>query len=103
MKTYNKLVRDKIPEILQGLNKNFETRSIVGAELCTALEEKLLEELAEFREEYSIAELADLLEVILGMAEAHGFTAEQLEEARLKKANSNGGFNDGIFLIKADP
>jgi predicted house-cleaning noncanonical NTP pyrophosphatase (MazG superfamily) len=37
------------------------------------------------------------------MAEAHGFTAEQLEEARLKKANSNGGFNDGIFLIKADP
>ena len=103
LKTYNKLVRDRIPNILKELGKNFETQTISGQPLQIALEEKLIEELSEFKEDHSLDELADLLEVVFGLAEAHGFTQPELEASRRKKHQSNGGFSDGIYLLRADP
>ena len=102
MKTYNKLVRDKIPEIILASGKNFESRTIQGEELITALKLKIQEELVEFDEAHAPEELADILEVVHAIAANIGISLSDLEDIRQLKANSNGGFELGIFLIAAD-
>lgn len=98
MKTYSKLVRDKIPEIIQADGKEFITRVLDEEEYLKELILKLKEEVAEFEEAKSIEELADIKEVIIAIREALGVHAGELEDARRKKANSNGRFKKRIFL-----
>ena len=65
MKVYNKLVRDKIPEIISADNGSIcKTRIMDDKEYLKALDAKLQEELCEYLESGSIEELADLEEVI---------------------------------------
>ena len=103
MRTYNKLVRDKIPEIIQASGKTFETRTIQGQELIQSLKQKLREELAEFDDAHAPEELADILEVVHALAENIGISLSDLEEIRHAKVESNGGFKRGVFLLAADP
>ena len=99
---YDKLVRDRIPEIIRGHGRKFETKTISGDELITTLISKLHEELIEFEADQSLEELADILEVIYALLDNLGFSRDELESAREKKAESNGAFNDGIILIEAE-
>ena len=103
MKHYNKLVRDKIPEIIASHGKNFETKVIDSDELLASLKLKLGEELAEFEEAHDPEELADILEVVHGLTACIGISMDELEQIRLAKFESNGGFEKGIFLVAADP
>jgi len=95
---YNKLVRDKIPEIIaaDGRVAICEILSI-GAYL-ELLDAKLNEELAGYQVDKSIDELADLLEVIYAVVNAHGYSLEQLEQIRAEKAEKRGAFEKKIFL-----
>jgi predicted house-cleaning noncanonical NTP pyrophosphatase (MazG superfamily) len=102
IKTYNKLVRDNIPEIMKAAGKSCETRSISGDELVDALKTKLLEELAEFDEKHDAEELADMLEVVLSLASAIGLNTIELERIRQRKAERNGAFLKGIFLVSGE-
>ncbi|HEY0979436.1 MAG TPA: nucleoside triphosphate pyrophosphohydrolase [Candidatus Paceibacterota bacterium] len=64
MAQYEKLVRDRIPEILDAKGVSYEQRVASDTEYRTELIKKLVEEAHEFEEEGSIEELADVLEVI---------------------------------------
>ena len=98
MKVYNKLVRDKIPEIIEADGKTCKTRILSGEEYIAALEAKLNEEVAEYQADNSLEEMADVLEVLQAICVARGYSLEELEALRAKKANERGGFADKIFL-----
>lgn len=98
VKTYNKLVRDKIPDIIASQGKKCVTDILKDDEYLKMIDEKLNEELKEYYEDGSIEELADLLEVIYAAAKARGYTAEQLEDIRREKLLKRGGFEKKILL-----
>lgn len=98
-KTYNKLVRDLIPDIIEASGKECRTRILSDEEYLEMLDKKLDEELSEYHLDQNIEELADLLELIRAAAIARGYTIEQLEAVRANKAKHRGSFDKKIFLI----
>lgn len=96
--TYNKLVRDRIPEIIEKDGKTCKTEILSGDEYIKMIDAKLDEELAEYHKDQNIEELADLLEVIYAAAVARGYSIDDLEFERRKKADERGGFAKKIFL-----
>ena len=98
-KTYNKLVRDRIPEIIEAKGDKCKIDILSDEEYLKMLDAKLDEELAEYHKDQNIEELADLLEVVHAAAIARGYTLEQLEAIRAKKAGERGGFEKRILLI----
>ena len=100
IKRYNKLVRDKIPSIIEKSGAECKCRILSDGEYLDMLDVKLDEELAEYHKDQNIEELADLLEVIRAAAIARGYTIEQLEAVRAKKAEERGGFEKKILLIE---
>ena len=95
---HNKLVRDRIPEIIEGSGKTCATRILPQEEYLAALDAKLTEELAEYQADKSMEELADLLEVMMAVAEARGHSFAEVEAIRRAKAEKRGGFRERIFL-----
>ena len=98
MKQYHKLVRDRIPEIIENDGKTCIYETLSDEEYITLLDQKLGEELAEYQESKSLEELADLLEVMQAVVKARGWTWEELEQARANKAAKRGGFERKILL-----
>ena len=98
MKVYNKLVRDKIPEIIEASGKTCETEILDEGEYLRMVDAKLDEELAEYHQDQNLEELADLLEVIRAAAVARGYTLEDLERVRAEKYEARGGFEKKILL-----
>lgn len=76
--THNKLVRDKIPEIITSAGKQTVTRILSDEEYLAELDRKLTEE----------------------CAEARGYSIEELEQVRAAKSDERGGFTERIFLEK---
>lgn len=99
-KTYNKLVRDKIPKIIEASGNTCTTRILSDEEYIDMLDKKLNEECAEYQDDKNIEELADMLEVIYAIAKAKGTSIEELEKVRLEKAEKRGGFDEKILLIE---
>ena len=97
---YNKLVRDRIPEIIEASGKRCVCATLSDEGYLAKLDEKLNEELAEYQESKSMEELADLLEVIRAVAAARGSSAEEVEAIRQDKAARRGGFEKKILLTK---
>lgn len=98
MITYNKLVRDRIPEIIENDNKKCTYRVLEDAEYIEAIDAKLDEELAEYHRDQNLEELADLLEVLYAAAKARGYSTDDLEKLRREKAEKRGGFSKRLFL-----
>lgn len=98
MKTYNKLVRDLIPQIIEADGKQCEIQRVEAEEVKHLLEEKLIEEFNEYLEDNNLEELADMMEVIFGMAHQLGYSDEELLSAREHKLQVRGGFKEGIVL-----
>ena len=96
--TYNKLVRDRIPEIIEKDGKTCETEVLSDKDYLAMLDAKLDEELADYHQDKNIEELADLMEVIYAVAKARGYSVEQLESVRKEKAEKRGAFKEKIFL-----
>ena len=97
---YNKLVRDRISEIIEASGKRCVCSTLWDEEYLAKLDEKLNEELAEYQESKSMEELADLLEVIRAVALARGSSAEEVEAIRQDKAARRGGFEKKILLTE---
>lgn len=97
---YNKLVRDKIPEIIESGGKTCEIEILLDDEYLKMVDAKLDEELAEYHKDQNLEELADLLEVIYAAAVARGYSIEELEALRAKKADKRGSFKKKILLKK---
>lgn len=99
---FDKLVRDKIPEIIADSGQRASFRVLEKAEYLLYLEKKLDEEVAEFHESKSIEELADIMEVLFATAVASGYSVPRLYEKRMKKQESHGGFSKRICLIETE-
>ena len=97
-KVYEKLVRDKIPEIINKGGNKCVIATLSDEEYCKKLEEKLFEEVNEFKSDKTVEELADILEVVYALAKNMGVSKTELEDLRLKKVNSRGGFEEKILL-----
>ena len=102
MKVYNKLVRDKIPEIIEADGKTCKTRILSNEEYIAALEVKLNEEVVEYQLDKNLEEMADILEVLQAICVARGYSLEELEVMRAKKASERGGFSRKIYLKNVD-
>ena len=98
MPGYDKLVRDRIPEIIESTGRSCGTRVVFGDEFYSYLDKKLDEEVSEFREAGNLEELADIMEVVYGLAEYLGYTEQELNVLRSKKREERGGFSRGIVL-----
>lgn len=96
----NKLVRDKIPEIIEVSGKTCEIEILSDEGYLQMLDKKLDEELAEYHQEQNIEELADLLEVLYATVKARGYSIEDLERVRIEKQKTRGGF-EGKVLLKS--
>ena len=97
-KSYQKLVRDRIPEIIESSGNNCVTEILSDEDYLKMLDAKLDEELEEYHADQNIEELADLMEVIRACAMARGYTIEELERVRSDKAAKRGGFEKKILL-----
>ncbi|SMQ78398.1 Predicted house-cleaning noncanonical NTP pyrophosphatase, all-alpha NTP-PPase (MazG) superfamily [Bacillus sp. OV166] len=106
MPVHNKLVRDRIPEIIESTGKKFSAKTLDNGEYIKELKNKSKEELEEYlnaaTDKDAIEELADLLEIIHALAECHGSSFEEVEKVRQKKAEKRGGFKEKIFLIEVE-
>ena len=99
MKVYNKLVRDRIPEIIKDSGKGCEIEIVNGVQKQEFLEKKLLEEVNEYIKDKNLEELADVLEVLFGLANELGYQEEDLLNKRNEKLQERGGFKKGIVLV----
>lgn len=100
MKNYDKLIRDKIPEIIESEGKKYKIERMSDEEYKEYLNEKLLEETNEYLNSGEIEELADVLEVIITILDYEGIDFEELEDLRQKKAEERGRFEKKIKLLK---
>ena len=98
IKTYNKLVRDNIPEIIREKGDRPTTHTAVNAEYEVKLNEKLKEEVEEYLESGRDEELADILEIIYAICQLKGLGKTGLEEIRKQKADERGKFNKKTIL-----
>lgn len=101
MKEYNKLIRDKIPEIVANKGGESVTHIATDEEYKQKAIEKLQEELAEFLDSKDPEELADLLEITYAVADSLGVSKDELEAMRSKKAVERGGFSKRIILERS--
>ena len=99
---YNKLVRDKIPELIRIQGEIPKIRILSDEEYSDALAQKLNEETAEFQKEKNLEELADILEVVYALSEDLGYTKAELLQAYEEKHVARGGFQSRIFLISKE-
>lgn len=98
---YGKLVRDRIPEIIEAAGKTAAVRVLDETELAPALTAKLAEEAEELRHagpDDRLEELADIHEVVTALTEALGFSTEQVQEAARRKRVERGGFRHRLWL-----
>ena len=99
-KKYNKLVRDKIPEIIERDSKRCVIRKVCGSEKLEYLFKKLLEEVQELYDSRNIEELADVEEVLISICKNLRISEKKLEATRKEKAESRGSFDKGIVLLE---
>lgn len=101
-KTYNKLVRDRIPQIIEQSGKRCRVEVLSEEDYLRMVDAKLDEELAEYHADGSVEELADLLEVIYAAAVARGCSREALERIRVEKAEKRGAFAKKLLLVDVE-
>ncbi|HEY9582231.1 MAG TPA: nucleoside triphosphate pyrophosphohydrolase [Savagea sp.] len=106
MPIYNKLVRDRIPEIIEATGKSFTIKTLTEEQYLIELKRKFHEELQEFEEAETqmdaLEELADLLELVHAASRALGSTPAQLEHIRIQKEEARGAFHERLFLIEVE-
>lgn len=98
MKIYNKLVRDRIPDIIESEGKIVKTRILNNEEYKKELNKKLQEEVKEYLESEEIEEIADILEVIEGILKINKISEKEVLDVKQMKKSKRGGFDKKIFL-----
>jgi predicted house-cleaning noncanonical NTP pyrophosphatase (MazG superfamily) len=96
--TYNKLVRDKIPQIIERSGKSCVSETLSDEQYIKMLNEKLLEEVKEYLENETVEELADIGEVMHAILAFKNVSIEEFQKVRLEKLEARGGFKDKILL-----
>lgn len=98
---YNKLVRDKIPEIIEAdPTKLAVTRVLTDEEYLHALNAKLREEVREYSTSGEIEELADIEEVLRAILAVKNVSCKDFERIRKAKAEQRGAFEGKTYLVR---
>lgn len=98
-----KLVRDRIPEIIREKGHEPSIRMASDEELDLLIREKIVEESKELLVAGTLEEIADIVEAILGLLDLRAISWTELENMRLKKKEERGGFEKGFVLHMHDP
>jgi predicted house-cleaning noncanonical NTP pyrophosphatase (MazG superfamily) len=102
--TYNKLVRDRIPEIIQADGLLIETKQLSDKEVIGLLKTKAIEEAQELEEAKELEdikrEMADILEILQSLADRLIIDMAEIEKLRQERAEKRGRFENGTFLVK---
>lgn len=101
-KFYNKLVRDKIPSIIEEDGRVSDIKILNDEEYLKELNIKMQEELKEYLESGDVEELADLEEVLRAILDVKKVSYEDFEDIRNTKVEKRGAFKDKIYLIQVD-
>lgn len=99
---YNKLVRDRIPEIIAAAGDRPKTQVLDEDEYIHELRRKLVEEVEEFNTSCDAEELVDILEVVYAIASRMGIDPIMLDKLRNAKKEKRGGFEAKVFLIHTE-
>ena len=95
---HDKLVRDRIPEIIEADGKRCEVQVLDDEAYARRLDQKLVEELREYAQSGDVEELLDLVEVVQAIAERRGIDWEEFERRRSAKREERGGFAARLLL-----
>lgn len=98
MKIYNKLVRDKIKDIMIKNGADPVTKVLTEEECLIELDKKLLEEVNEYLTDGNVEELADIEEVLRAILDIKKVSYTEFEEIRKEKVIKRGAFKKRIFL-----
>jgi predicted house-cleaning noncanonical NTP pyrophosphatase (MazG superfamily) len=99
-KIYKKLVRDRIPEMIEENNQVGEFYIFPESDFEDELTLKMQEEIGEYLTSKNPEELADILEILMELAKIRDIPFSEIETIRQKKLNDRGGFSKRIFLVK---
>lgn len=101
MKTYNKLVRDRIPEVIESEGRRYLIETLSDVEYEQALRDKLIEEAREVAQSTDelAQELADMYEVLDALMALHSLTEEQLRALQAQRRAERGSFSRRIRLV----
>lgn len=102
MKIYNKLVRDKITDIITADGRIAKYRILDDNEYRQELNKKLQEEVKEYLEDNNVEELADIVEVIYGILNSMDVSIKEFEKIRINKQEKRGAFEKKIYLEEAE-
>jgi predicted house-cleaning noncanonical NTP pyrophosphatase (MazG superfamily) len=100
-----KLIRDRLPEIIQAdlgacihhIATPTEHRRYLAAKLVEETAEAITAALGHGSRNVLAGELADVLDVVHALAAAHGISSTDLEQARTVKLQEHGGFTRGVI------
>ncbi|MFC5365645.1 nucleoside triphosphate pyrophosphohydrolase [Salinirubrum litoreum] len=98
----DKLVRDRIPELIRADDEVPATETVAGEAYRERLHDQLDEEVAEYHESGRVAELADVLAVVNALAALDDVSPGELEAMRREKRAERGGFDDGVVLKRVE-
>lgn len=99
---FDKLVRDRIPEIAEEKGRKVSFHIAAEEEFEKKLLEKLKEETSEFIKDKNIDEMADIFEVITSINKIYGWTLDEVIKVQKEKRIKRGGFNNKIILDEVD-
>jgi len=106
MKKYNKLIRDKIPEVIEDSGKSYKIRKLDDREYLEKVKEKIIEETNELVESKSrvdiINEIADVYEIIEALMDIKKITPSEVSKVKENKKVSRGAFDKKLLLIEVD-
>lgn len=100
MKVYDKLVRDRIPEIIESSGNKCEIEVVSDEVALEYLYKKLNEEVSELLEDKNLDEIADVMEVLFAIGSKYGYSEEDILDRRNEKKDSRGGFENNLILKK---
>ncbi|CEJ73171.1 Uncharacterised protein [[Clostridium] sordellii] len=100
MKVYDKLVRDRIPEIIEASGNKCEIEVVSDEVALEYLYKKLNEEVGELLEDKNLDEIADCLEVLFAIGSKYGYSEDEVLSRRNEKKLERGGFEDNLILKK---
>lgn len=100
MKVYDKLVRDRIPEIIESSGNKCEIEVVSDEVALEYLYKKLNEEVSELLEDKNLDEIADVMEVLFAIGSKYGYSEEDILDRRNEKKDVRGGFEDNLILKK---
>ncbi len=101
-RSYNKLVRDRIPQLIKESGRNCSTRILDEDEYFDALLDKIVEEIEEYRASGNEEELADVYEVLDCLVQLKEYEPMHIDYLKLIRREARGSFKERVLLIDVD-